>query len=82
MCSNWKNFDIKMNHLLKFFTQDGYGAGFFSKLLNEYLTNIFRPKLLVSTVAKEKNYVTMPFLGFKQEQFSKQLRQILNKFYK
>ena len=81
LCSTWKNFDDEMKHLLNYFTHNGYSSNLFFKLLNEYLMKVFRPVVPIPTVPKEKIYIAMPFLGFNQESFSKQLKFILNKVY-
>ena len=70
-----------MKHLQNYFTQNGYDAGLFLKLLNDYVTSIFRPVTPIVTVPKKKMYLSMPFLGAKQQDFSKQLKSILSKFY-
>ena len=71
-----------MTFLQNFFTQNGYPTGLFTKTLHDYLeTKVFRPQHAVTTVAKDVYYLSMPYLGFKQVKFNKELKSIINKYY-
>ena len=81
LCSNWTNFDTEMKKLHKYFVQNGYRSDLFYKILNGIVDKIFKPPSPIFTAPKKKIYITMPFLGNKQDSFSKELRYILCKFY-
>ena len=70
-----------MTFLQNFFTQNGYPRDLFTKVLHDYLElKVFKPKLEISSVPKDIYYLSVPFLGFKQDKFNRELKSILNKF--
>ena len=80
-CSNWLLFHSEMEYLHKYFSDNCFPAHLFFKTLQNFLTAHFKPSLPIATVPKDVKYISVPFLGFKQEKFNLELNKIISKFY-
>ena len=81
LSSNWYNFTTEIDFLINFFNNNGYPKNLVLKLISNFLNNIYMPITTVATVSKKKIYISMPYLGFKQNKFNKDLKAIVSKFY-
>ena len=80
ICSTWEKFHLEINALMDTFSKNGYPRKLIHKLINNYLTNIFKPRIPLTTVPKDIKYLSMPFLGHLQQKFNSDLKKLLSQF--
>lgn len=80
LCSSWLNFHKEINFLTEYFNKNCYPSFLFEKHVHKFLDDIFRPKVLITTVPKKLMYVSLPYT-FDTRDLKCELLSILNKFY-
>ena len=80
LSSSWLKFHEEVSFLKTYFTKNCYPAFVFEKQLRNFLSNMFRPKPLISTVPKMTMYVSLPFMNDSLS-VQRELKKVLNKLY-
>jgi hypothetical protein len=81
VCSDWVSFAKEMDFLMNHFSGNSYPKKLVNNAIYKYLNNKFLPKLTIPNVPKKVQYLSMPFLEFKQNSFNSELKKIVTKFY-
>ena len=63
ICSNWTLFDLELNNLMKYFTQNGYPPQIIHRFIKNFLNQRFNPSQPVHSAQKLKLYVKLHFYG-------------------
>jgi len=81
ICSNWNLFHKEMVYLKNFYKVNLFPDEIFDRILNNYLLEIFRPKLPSYDVPKEKIFIKLPYIGSQTNDLIHSLKSLLNPIY-
>jgi len=77
ICSTWIQFDLEIQKLKEYFTNNGYPSSLFEKYVKRFLCEKVNP--IVKNNDKQVKYLKLPFLGHISYQIRKELTSILEK---
>ena len=68
--------------LAEYFKKNSFTSCFLFKVTNQYLKNLYQPKIAVNDVPKQKLYVSLPYIGESSSSgLRRELQRMLSKFY-
>ena len=80
LSSNWLKFHEEVAFLKKYFSANCYPSHILDKMVRNFLSNIFRPKLCIPSVPKKIMYVSLPFTTH-SARMKRELSTELSKLY-
>jgi hypothetical protein len=81
LCSTFRAFDDEVNFLRTFFANHGYPTYLLDKFLKVFLNKIYVSRPVVHTVAKEKVFISLPYLGDSSTNYVQSLKNFLSSHY-
>ena len=79
--ANWLSFHRELEFLSNFFTSNSFPLSFVQSKIKSFLEKIFKPKHMIPSVNKMPVFISMPFLGFNQRGFDRELIGIFKRFF-
>ena len=80
ICSTYKAFHNKIQFLVKYFCSNCFPEKLVLSEIRKFLCNVYNTKPKLTTVPKQKKYVTLPYVGYLSEKMKNELTALFSKF--
>ena len=81
ICSDFQRFSEELSNLRGYFSGNHYPQTLFDKQVKIYLDNIYNKAPTVTTVPKNKIFMSMPYLGEHSDCLKRKLHSLVQRFY-
>ena len=81
LSSNYCNFNTEIEFLRKYFTDNMYPVKIFNCTLRKFLNLKYETRQRTTTVARQTQYIGLPYIGADTNKLIYDLRKVINRFY-
>ena len=81
LSSTLGSFDVEITFLRNYFKSNGFPSFLYDNCVRKYLSNIYEPKPIVTTVSHKKLFLSLPFYGKQSLKTEREITRLFEKFY-